>query len=133
MHEAEYLMKNYGDRRGCFLPRRIPPSEISIILHAIRKPNSFKIIPRLKTQLKQAYPHRSIDVKFIFDSARLVLFSFANILQRENVALPVVFLLFLACFQLLFRLVLTFETSTMSAIFCFQNQNNSTSVPGLLG
>ena len=35
--------------------------------------------------------------------------------------------------ELLFRLVLTPETSEMSAIFCFHNQNNSTSSPGLLG
>ena len=33
MNEAEYLMKNYGDRGGC---SRITPSEISIILHVIR-------------------------------------------------------------------------------------------------
>ena len=29
MNEAEYLMKNYGDRGGCW-PRRITPSKISI-------------------------------------------------------------------------------------------------------
>ena len=40
----------------------------------------------------------SVDVKFIFDSARLGLFSSANILQVANVALRVVFLLFLSCF-----------------------------------
>ena len=39
MNEAEYLMKNYGDR-----PRRITPSEISIILHMIRKPNSIIVL-----------------------------------------------------------------------------------------
>ena len=38
-------MKNYGDRGGVIRrrgrrPRRITPSEISIILHLIRKPNS---------------------------------------------------------------------------------------------
>ena len=58
-----------------------------------------------------------IDVKFIFDSARLGLFSSANILQIADVALRVVFLLFLPCFKLLFRLVLPLETSEMSAIF----------------
>ena len=36
----------------------------------------------------------SIDVKFTFDSARVGLFSSANILQIEDVALRVVFLLF---------------------------------------
>jgi len=40
----------------------------------------------------------SIDVKFILDSARLALFSSANILQIADVALRVVFLLFLPCF-----------------------------------
>ena len=65
-----------------------------------------------------------IDVKFIFDSVRLGLTSSANILQRPDVALRVVFLLFLPCFWLLFRLVpavvLSFETNEMSAIFFLQ-------------
>ena len=39
-----------------------------------------------------------IDVKFIFDSARLGLFSSVNILQIADVAPRVVFLLFLPCF-----------------------------------
>ena len=46
-----------------------------------------------------------IDVKFIFDSVRLGLSSSANILQIADVALRVVLLLFLPCFQLVFRLV----------------------------
>ena len=41
----------------------------------------------------------SNDVKFTFDSARLGLFSSANILQIADVALRVVFLLFLPCFS----------------------------------
>ena len=40
----------------------------------------------------------SNDVEFTFDSARLGLFSFAKILQIADVALRVVFLLFLPCF-----------------------------------
>ena len=56
-----------------------------------------------------------IDVKFIFDRVRLGLSSSANILQIADVALRVVFLLFLLCFEPLFRLVppvvLTLETS----------------------
>ena len=43
----------------------------------------------------------------------------ANILQIADVALRVVFLLFLPRFQFLFRLVLTLGTSEMSAIFVF--------------
>ena len=41
MNEAEYLMKNYGDRVGCY---GITPSEISIILHMIQKPNSIIVL-----------------------------------------------------------------------------------------
>ena len=77
-----------------------------------------------------------IEVKFIFDSVRLDLSSSVNILQKADVALRVVFFPFLPCFWLLFRLVqavvLTLETSEMSAIF-YHNQNNSTLSPGLLG
>ena len=43
----------------------------------------------------------SIDVKFIFDSARLGLFSSANILQIADVALRVVFLLFLPFYAII--------------------------------
>ena len=61
--------------------------------------------------------------KFIFDSVRLGLSSSAIILQIADVVLRVVFLLFLPCFLLLFRLVpaavLALETSEMSAIFFF--------------
>ena len=51
-----------------------------------------KKIPSLKNMLT------STDVNFAFDSARLGLFSSANILQIADVALRVVFLLFLPCF-----------------------------------
>ena len=47
----------------------------------------------------------SVDVKFIFDSVRLGLSIPANILQIADVALRVVFLLFLPCLYQLSRLV----------------------------
>ena len=69
-----------------------------------------------------------IDVKVIFDSVRLGLSSSANKLQIADVALRAVFLLFLPCFWLLFRLVpavvFTLETSEMSAIFLQPKQLN---------
>ena len=61
----------------------------------------------------------SIDVKFIFYSARLGLFNSANILQKAVVTLRVVFLLLFPSFYLLFRLALTLDKSEMSAIFVF--------------
>ena len=60
-----------------------------------------------------------IDIKFILDSVRLGLFSCANILQIADVDLRVVFLPFLRCSSLLFRIVVTLETSEMFAIFVF--------------
>ena len=50
----------------------------------------------------------SFDVKFIFDRVRLGLFSSSNILQIEDVALLVVFFLFLPCCHI------SLETSEMS-------------------
>ena len=77
-----------------------------------------------------------IDVKFIFGSVRLGLSSSEHILQIADVALRVVFLLFLPCFQQSFRLVsavvLTLETSEVSAIFASQRKQLNL-VPGLLG
>ena len=113
------------------------------LIHSEFHSYSFKIIPSLKTQLKHAY-NNCIDVKFIFDSVCLGMSSSANILQIADnyVALRVVFLLFLPCFQLLFHLVpavvLTLEMNEMSAFFLRNflqpnNQSNSTSSPGLLG
>ena len=109
-------------------PRRIKPSEISIILYMIRKPNSIIVLSFIqntscfKDIAKPCFP--SIDVKFILDSARLGLFSSANILQIADVALRVVFLLFLPCFSLFFRLVLTLETGEMSSFFSQPKQLN---------
>ena len=65
-----------------------------------------------------------IGVKFIFDSVRSGLSSSANILQIQVSPSLVVLLLFLPCFKLLFLVVppvvLTLETSEMSAIFFSQ-------------
>ena len=69
----------------------------------------------------------SIDVKFIFDSACSGLFSSANILQIADVVVRAVFLLFLPCFKLLFRLVLTLAMGEMSAIFVFTTKTTQPS------
>ena len=76
-----------------------------------------------------------INVKFIFHSVRLDLSSSANILQIADVALRVVFLLFL-----LFLAIISPSSSCISYSrnewsvrhFSFHNENNSTSSPGLL-
>ena len=74
-----------------------------------------------------------IDVKFIFDSVRLGLSSSPNILQIADVALRVVFLLFLLYFWPLFLLVaavvLTLETSEVSAILVFTTKTTQPLVP----
>ena len=63
MNEAKYDMKNYGDRGGCYWPRRITTSDISIILHMIRKLNLIIVLLFIQ--------NNSFDVKVIFDSLRL--------------------------------------------------------------
>ena len=72
----------------------------------------------------------SIDVKLIFDSARLGLFTSANILQILDVALRVVFLLF--CFAM-FLAIISISSYSWNEWnvrhFCFHNQNNSTPSP----
>ena len=77
-----------------------------------------------------------INVKFISDSVRLGLSSSANFLQIADVALRVVFLLFLLCFWLLFRLVpavvLTLETSELSTIFIFTTKTTQPRSHGAL-
>ena len=112
-------------------PRRITPSEISIILHMIRKPNSITVLlfiqnnSQFKNIAKTCLPpsmHRC-SVQLRYCTFRFV--QLHNILQIADIALRVVFLLFLPCFWLFFRLVLTLETSEMSAIFQVHNQNNS--------
>ena len=130
MNEAEYLMNNYGDRGGCYPSRPQAPSQISIILHMIRKPNSIIVLlfsqnnSQFKNMTKTCLPylHRSIDVKFIFDSTRLGLSSSANILQIEDVALRVVFLLFLPCFQLFFAQFLLLKRVKCPPFFKFTSK-----------
>ena len=72
----------------------------------------------------------SIDVKFIFNSARLGLFKSANILQIADVALRVVFLLFFFFFFLSIISPSSYSWNEWNVRhFCFHNQNNSTPSP----
>ena len=115
-------LKNYGDQGGCY--RLITSSEISIVLHLIRKRNTIIVLLFIqnhwqfkniaKTCLPPSMSRSSLIVHVQGCSALQ-----NNFLLIADVALPVVFLLFLPCFQLLFHLVLTLETSEMSAIFVF--------------
>ena len=126
MNEAEYLKWRITEIEVSVIrPRRITPFEISIILHMVQKPSSKivcysfrKIIPSLKTWLKHAYLHRSIHVKFIFDSARLGFVQLRkyslNRRCRPSSYLLAVLAMFLVIF---FRLVVTLESSKMFTIF----------------
>ena len=79
----------------------ITPSEISRILHMIRKPNSIIVLPFIQKNCQ----FKTINVKLIFYTACLSaslgnkrLFSCANIIQITDVIRRVVFLLFLLCY-----------------------------------
>ena len=76
----------------------------------------------------------SIDVKFIFDSTRVGLFSYENILQIADVALSSSCLLaVLAMFLAITSRSSYFSNEWNARHFCFYNKNNSTSSSGLLG
>ena len=75
----------------------------------------------------------SIDVKFIFYSACLELFSSANISQIADVTFQVVFFAVLSIFLAIISPTSYSRNEWNVCHFCFHNQNNSTSSPGLLG
>ena len=75
----------------------------------------------------------SLDVKFIFDSGHLELFSSANSLQIADVALRVFFLLFLPFFLAIISPRSYSWNEWNVRHFCFYNQHNLTSSTGLLG
>ena len=66
LNEAEYHLKNYGDRGMCYRPRQLTPSGISIILQMIRKPNSKIVVlfsqnnSQFKKKLNNAYLRRCL-------------------------------------------------------------------------
>ena len=62
----------------------------------IRKPKSLIVL--LFIQNNFSIDPSMLSSSLVFDSARLGLFSSANILQIADIALRVVFLLFLSCF-----------------------------------
>ena len=99
-------------------PRWITPSEICLILHILRKPNSLIALSFIQSnsQFKNiattCLPASMLSSSQIVDSVRLGLSSFANILQIANVALRdssccfcYVFSYYLAQLQLQFLLL----------------------------
>ena len=121
MNEAEYLVNNYGDRRGCY------PAEADNTLRDLHnssygtKPNSIIVLlfiqnnSQFKNIAKTCLPP-SILRQCTFRFVRLHKYS-PNSRCRPSCCLLAVLAIFLA----IFSLVLTLETSEMSAIFCFHN------------
>ena len=119
MNEAEYLMNNYGDRGGCYHTLRdlqnssydMKPNSIIVLLF-------IQIIPSLKTQLKTWLPPSMLSSSSIVHVQGC---SAPQIFSKQQMS-PFKLSSCCSCharFQLLFRLVLTLETSEMSAIFVF--------------
>jgi len=107
-------------RRGC-KPRRLTPS---------------KIIPRLKTQLKNAYLHRSIDVKFIFDSARFRVVQLRKYSPNSRCRPSSCLLVVLAMFLAIISPSSNFSSHSWNewnVRHFFSQPNYPTSSPGLLG
>ena len=69
MNEAEYLVKSYGDRGGCYRPRRIRPPEISIILHMIRNSNLLIVLLFIQNNSQFKNMLTSIDPSMLSSSS----------------------------------------------------------------
>ena len=136
MNEAEYLVKNYGDRGGCYRPRRIRPPEISIIHHMIRNSNLIIVLLFIQNNSQFKNMLTSIDPSMLNSSSIVHVqgCSAPQIFSKQQMS-PFELSSCCSChvFRYFFRQVLTLETSEMSAIFQVHNQNNSTSSPGRLG
>ena len=91
MNEAEYLIKNYGDRGECYRPRRITSSEISIILYMIRKPNSITVLLFIQNNSWFKTDKAKTCLASSMLSSPSIVHVLANILQIADVALRVVF------------------------------------------
>ena len=129
LNEAEYHLKNYGDRGMCYRPKQLTPSEISIILQMIRKPNSKIVLlfiqnnSQFKNKLNNAYLRRClVHVYREGQKIKKGLFRSANILQIADVVFRVVFLLYLLCFQTTVRR----ETSKMFLLFFYSLRQSLT-------
>ena len=118
----------------------ITPSEISIILHIIRKLNSITVLlfvqnnSQLKNEAKTCLPpsiHRcSVHLRqCLFRFVQLHKYS-PNSRCRPSSCLLAVLALFLAIF---FAQFLLLKRVKCPPFFQVHNQNNSTSSPGLLG
>ena len=55
---------------GCYRPRWITPSEICLVLHILRKPDSLIALLFIQNNSQIENMLTCIDVKFIFDSVR---------------------------------------------------------------
>ena len=68
LNEAEYDGKNYTDQGGCYRPRWITASEISIILHLIRRPNTIIVlllIQNISNFLTSLLPRSLLHSRFL--------------------------------------------------------------------
>ena len=124
MNEAEYLMENYGDREECL----ITPSEISIILHMIRKPNSIIVLlfiknnSQFKNIAKTSLPASmlsSSSIVYVQVCPAPQIFSKQQMSPSKLSQLLAVFAMFLAIISANPAVVLTLETSEVSAILVF--------------
>ena len=123
LNEAEQLWRSRN------VLSTLTPSEISIILQMIRKPNSKIVLlfiqnnSQFKNKLNNAYLRRClVHVYREGQKIKKGLFRSANILQIADVVFRVVFLLYLLCFQTTVRR----ETSKMFLLFFYSLRQSLT-------
>ena len=112
MNEAEYLMKNYGERGGCYLHMKRKPNSIIVLLF-IQNNSQFKNIS--KTSLPA--PILSL-FSIVYVQVCPAKYS-PNSICRPLSCLVAVFLCFQPLFRIVPAIVLTLETSEEAAILVF--------------
>ena len=122
MNEAEYLMEiEEGVIRRGPMPRRITPSEISISLHVIRKPNSIIVLLFIQNNSQFKNMAKTCLPPSMLSSSSIVYVQVCPALQifSKQQKSPFELSSCGSChvFSQFFRLVLTLATSEMTAIF----------------
>ena len=137
MNEAEYLMKKERwERRVLLQPRLITPSEISIILHMIRKPNSITVLLFIQKNSQFKNIAKTCLPPSMFSSSSIVYVQVCpapQIFSKQQMS-PIELSSCCSChvFSYFFTQFLLLKRVKCPPFFQVYNQNNSTSSPGLL-
>ena len=113
--------------------RWITPSEICLILHILRKPNSLIALLFVQNNSQLKNIAETCLPASMLSSSSILYFQVCPALQIFSKQQMSLFALSSCCFCHVFSYHFAMSAVCNVRHFCFQTQNNSTSSPGLLG